>query len=83
MMDRKLTLSLDAQVIDSAKQYAQAHNISLSRMIESYLSAVVKHEQEVPEAYSPTVNRLLGVITLSEDFDFEKNYTNYLRDKYK
>ncbi len=82
-MDRKLTLSLNSQVIDSAKQYAQAHNISLSRMIESYLSALVKPEQEVLEAYSPTVNRLLGVIELSEDFDFDKNYTDYLMDEYK
>ena len=37
-MDKKLTLSLNERVIEKAKVYAQNHKISLSRLIESYLS---------------------------------------------
>ena len=33
-MDAKITLSFDEQVIEKAKQYAEANNISLSRLTE-------------------------------------------------
>lgn len=36
-MDRKLTLRLDAGVIDEAKVYAEEHQISLSRLVEILL----------------------------------------------
>ena len=36
-MDTKLTLKLDKTVIEKAKEYAESHQKSLSRMIESYL----------------------------------------------
>ena len=33
-MDAKITLSFNKEVIDNAKAYAEAHNISLSRLTE-------------------------------------------------
>lgn len=36
-MDTKLTLSLDAAVIARAKEFAEAQNISLSRLVEIML----------------------------------------------
>ncbi len=39
-MDSKITLSFDEQVIASAKEYAKANNISLSRLTEFLLSKV-------------------------------------------
>jgi predicted HicB family RNase H-like nuclease len=39
-MDSKLTLKLNDSVIAKAKQYAKEHNISLSRMIENYLTSI-------------------------------------------
>ena len=33
-MDAKVTLSFDKSAIDSAKQFAESHNISLSRLTE-------------------------------------------------
>jgi hypothetical protein len=36
-MDAKLTLSLDAAVIERAKQFAEEQNISLSRLVEVML----------------------------------------------
>jgi hypothetical protein len=33
-MDSKITLSFDKNVIDKAKSFAEAHNISLSRLTE-------------------------------------------------
>lgn len=40
-MDSKITLSFDEGVITKAKQYAEANNISLSRLIEFLLSKIV------------------------------------------
>ena len=39
-MDTKLTLSFDAGVAERAKAFAEANNISLSRLIEFMLSKV-------------------------------------------
>lgn len=39
-MDAKLTLSFDAEVAEQAKAFAQANNISLSRLVEFMLSKV-------------------------------------------
>jgi antitoxin component of RelBE/YafQ-DinJ toxin-antitoxin module len=39
-MDTKLTLSFDAAVADRAKAFAEANNISLSRLIEFMLAKV-------------------------------------------
>ncbi len=36
-MDSKVTLSFDKEVIEEAKKYAEANNISLSRLVEFLL----------------------------------------------
>ena len=82
-MDRKLTLSMNAEVIDLAKKYAQSKNISLSRMIENYLSSLTQTDRLATEDYTPTVNRLLGIVNLEEDHNFKEQHANYLEEKYK
>ena len=81
-MDTKLTLSLDRKVIEQAKKYAQKKNISLSKLIEAYLSRASSQEKEEP-AISPLVKSLSGVIKLSKGFNHKKAYSDYLSDKYK
>ncbi|SDW29010.1 DUF6364 family protein [Aequorivita viscosa] len=44
-MDKKLTLSFNKSVIESAKEYAKSNNISLSKLIESYLASLGKHKR--------------------------------------
>jgi antitoxin component of RelBE/YafQ-DinJ toxin-antitoxin module len=39
-MDSKITLSFDSAVADKAKAFAEANNISLSRLVEFMLSKV-------------------------------------------
>lgn len=84
-MDRKLTLSLNSSIIDKAKGYAKSHGTSLSKMIESYLSSVVSEETDEESKYTPTVNRLIGIIdvtTINYD-DFKADYSNFLSEKYR
>ncbi|MCF6294502.1 MAG: DUF6364 family protein [Flavobacteriaceae bacterium] len=79
-MDAKLTLKLNESVIERAKQYAKENNISLSRMIESYLQAVTLKERSNVKI-SPLVESLTGVIEL-ENYDYGKDYTDFLSQKY-
>jgi len=39
-MDAKVTLAFNKDVIEKAKQYAESHNMSLSRLIETLLEKV-------------------------------------------
>jgi hypothetical protein len=81
-MDTKLTLNVDKNVIEQAKEYAKSHKISLSRLIESYLSSLnAKKDREI--AITPLVKSLSGVIKLENDFNYKESYTDYLIEKYK
>ncbi|HTJ12534.1 MAG TPA: DUF6364 family protein [Dinghuibacter sp.] len=81
-MTTKLTLALDAAVIEKAKRYAQRKNTSLSGMVENFLAKVVEEEPGRPEAISPLVKKLSGVLTLSPDADHKSLYGDHLSDKY-
>lgn len=81
-MDKKLTLSLDQSVIENAKEYAKSNNISLSKLIESYLSSLIKRKEPSTEI-TPLVESLSGVISLDKEFDIKDEYANYLIEKYK
>jgi hypothetical protein len=83
-METKLTLRLNDSVIERAKTYAKSHKISLSKMIESYLDSLTKEKQQEKEiTITPFVESLSGVIKLPADFDYKKEYVDYLTKKYK
>lgn len=83
-MDTKLTLKLNDHVIERAKIYARNHKISLSKMVESYLDSITKEkDNDKKTSITPLVESLSGVIDLPADFDYKKEYSDYLADKYK
>ena len=45
-MDAKITLSFDESVIRRAKQYAEKHNISLSRLMEMILDKITANNYQ-------------------------------------
>ena len=81
-MDKKLTLSLDKSIIESAKNYAKSNNISLSKLIETYLTTLTKRKRNSVEI-TPLVESLSGVISLDKDLDVKDAYAEYLIEKYK
>lgn len=81
-METKLTLRLNDHVIEKAKQYAQKHKISLSKMVESYLNNVT-NETVQEEEISPLVKSLSGVMHLPKEYDYKMDRAEYLSDKYK
>lgn len=86
-MDTKLTLKLDKNVIERAKEYAASQNRSLSRIIESYLqSLTVEEDMKNNKAgiqISPFVKSMSSGVHIPADLDYKIDYSNYLTEKYK
>jgi len=78
----KLTLTINKQIADSAKDYAKRHNTSVSRLVEAYLELLTKAEAADP-GISPLVESLSGVIHVDENMGLKKDYAGYLAGKYK
>ena len=84
-MDAKLTLKLDKDVIDKAKEYASSQNRSLSRLIESYLKSLINKEypQSLSDAeISPYVKSLRTGVNIPADIDHKKTRGDYLSEKH-
>jgi hypothetical protein len=80
-MTTKLTLTVEKDVIESAKLYAKQNGRSLSALIENYLKALTQKENP-EEDLSPKVKELMGSIKLPKGFDYKKELTEALSKKY-
>lgn len=81
-MNTKLTLTIDKQVITKAKKYAKNSGRSLSDLIESYLKNVVSSIDKGEFEISPRVKALMGSFKVPDDFDYKKELSNALNEKY-
>ena len=81
-MDTKLTLKLEENIIEKAKNYSKERRTSLSKLVENYLQ-VITTETEQKEKITPLVKSLSGIIKLPDDYDHKKDYSDYLTNKYK
>ena len=82
-MTTKLTLTIEAKVIDSAKKYAWKNGMSLSHLIENYLKSISTDSKGTnEEIISPKVLKLMGVIKLPEHFDYKKKLGKAIIEKY-
>ena len=81
-MNTKLTLSLDRDIIEQAKEFARTQHTSLSKLIEGYLRQVA-HADDATQQVTPLVARLSGVINAQKLGDHNSRYADYLTDKYR
>lgn len=81
-MDKKLTLSLDRDIIERAKSYANSNNTSISKIIENYLAALTQQNEKQPNI-TPLVESLSGIIDLGATESLKEDYTDFLIEKYK
>jgi hypothetical protein len=81
-MDAKLTLNIDKDVARRAKVYAKTNGRSLSDLVENYLKLLTKNSSIKDSEFSPRVKTLLGSVTVPEDFDYKKEISEYLTNKY-
>ena len=80
IMNTKLTLNLDKEIIDEAKSYAKNHQVSLSKLIENYLNSLTRETKKQPSV-SSLVDSLTGIIP--NDYDEKKEFRNYIDKKYQ
>jgi hypothetical protein len=81
-MNAKLTLSLDRDIIEQAKEFARSHHKSLSKLIEGYLRQTTSPDN-ASKQLTPLVARLSGVIDAQKLGDHQSGYADYLADKYR
>jgi hypothetical protein len=79
-MDTKLTLKLDQEIIERAKEYAKNKNTSLSKLIENVLSRMTA-SGDFNTQITPLVDSLSGIIDANRIN--EDDYRTYLEEKYK
>ena len=66
LMNTKLTLSLDKDVIERAKIYAREHELCLSFLVENFLLKIVSDYKEKKAPEGSIVKALSGIINLEE-----------------
>lgn len=81
-MNSKLTLTIEQTIIEKAKKYAKGKERSLSNLIENYLKALTSEESSNDIELTPIVKSLKGSFTEPKNFDYKKELTNRLSEKY-
>ena len=75
----KLTLGVDDRVISRAKIYAKRQGLSVSKMVEAYLSAV----SDMPAASSvkatPVLRSVRGILKSADIEDYRKHLSTKYR----
>jgi hypothetical protein len=72
----KLTLNVDAAVVEKAKSYAKEHGTSVSAMVETYLRSVVS--EGTSEKEPPILRAIRGSLRSGDAGD----YRRHLEKKY-
>lgn len=70
----KLTLSVDNHVISRAKQYAKLRGVSISKMVEGYLSTVADPPSPAERA-APILRSVRGILKKADIEQYRKHLT--------
>ena len=82
-MNTKLTLTIEREIIERAKNYAKDKNRSLSDIIENYLKILTeKDKKNKGKKNNPIVESLKGSFKMPKDMDYKKELRDRLEKKY-
>lgn len=73
-MDAKLTLQLNQQIIEKAKEYAADRKLSLSRIVEAYLQLLTSEKHEDDFEISPFVKSIATGISIPTDLNYKEEW---------
>lgn len=80
----KLTLSLDKEIIKSAKKYADKRGKSVSKIVQDYLASIAKVDASTTETKpGPITQELHGVLKGKISSDYRLDIADYMEEKYK
>lgn len=69
-MKKRFTVSIDSEVLKTAKLYAAQKGLDLSALVGDYLKSLCDGSSS-NNNFSPKVMRLLGAIELPADFEYK------------
>lgn len=82
-MNTKLTLTIEKEIIERAKNYAKEKNRSLSDIVENYLKLLTKEERKREfNTTNPIVESLKGSFKMPKNIDYKKELRNRVEEKY-
>jgi hypothetical protein len=82
-MNTKLTLTIEREIIERAKNYAKEKNRSLSDIIQNYLKTLTREEEkDKVKKLNPIVTSLKGSFKMPKEMDYKKELQNRLEKKY-
>lgn len=83
-MNTKLTLTIEKEIIEDAKEYAKEKGQSLSDLVENYFKLITKENREIkPKQLSPRIQRLRGILKVDKEFDYKQVLEEELTKKYE
>lgn len=84
MASKKLTLSMEPEIVNRAKQYAKKRQISLSKLIQDYLNEVSRNKPEAEDNISADVLSITGILKdkFPNEVDLKEVRYQYLKEKY-
>lgn len=86
-MNTKLTLTLEKEVIEKAKEFAARQGQSLSSLVENYFKHLTFEKKEQPEKkeWKPLPESFLkleGCLKHEGEFNYKEELTKALEEKY-
>jgi len=81
-MNTKLTLTIEQDVVEKAKKYASGKGRSLSDIVENYLKLIARDEPLQEPEISPGIKSLQGSFKAPKNFDYKKELSRKLEEKY-
>lgn len=81
-MTKKLTLTIEGNIIELAKRYAHKNGLSLSELIEDYLMLLTAKVELKDSDLTFKVKKLLGSIKSGKS-DYNSSLTKALTEKYQ
>lgn len=82
MMNTKLTLTIEKNIIVKAKKYAKSTGDSLSGLVGNYLKAISNTSHEKVVELTPLIKSLKGSFKADHDVDYKKELQQELSKKY-
>lgn len=82
-MNTKLTLTIEKEVIEVAKEYAKEKGQSLSDLVENYFKLLTIERRSIKsDELSPRIKRLRSIIKSDKELDYKQILTEELLKKY-
>ena len=77
----ELTLRIDTELVNSAREYAALHGTSLSQLVADYFADLTRQTAK-DEQLPPLTQSLKGLLADPKEFMDEESYKKHLDDKH-